>query len=542
MTLSVEEITKRTQESIEKLQQKEKEKEKIAAEKEKIAAEKEKEKENLAAQKLKEKENLAAEKEKIAAQKLKDKENLAAQKLDKAMENVNEFLSKQEIYYVSQDGKFWIYNEESNNWYYNSAESLRQCHALVRGPLNWEIFIKVMEQAGKNRSKRTYSFLKKTDDILNMMRPQNWLKPIPGRTENTIFFDCVLTALSGSNPDNIRHIKQVIGWKYLHPETWQLPALAFYGKGSAGKNLLCEKILATIFGARNCAKVSFKQVERFNEAIVGKTIVLFDERPARDDESFLKMTIQQPSISIEPKGMTVFEADNTALYIIATNGEMGPVRLEKNGVDRRYSIIKVKETLPEVVMRTFKCNKEEAQHLIVSADKTVFSNPDEVARFLNECIEEAQKLDMHPHALHGVDFEELADTQVDCADDLFKDVFIDYEEFVNISMETLYELYKIRSKSVNPGAHPMSMQNFTGRSRNFLLNNKLDKIIGLSERVNVKKGTKWDGKSKVFYKIDSIDGHPKNHIDNSQLFLMGDFMNKKIDTKPVIDLMSYIKP
>lgn len=470
-----------------------------------------------------------------------DKEAIAEQAREQAAEEVNEFCSEVELYYVSQDGKFWIYDPKSEKWFSNSPEALKASDYRIRKPINYEVLLRSMQAAGQNKAFKTYSFNETPSTVLNLMRARDWLEPIKGRTENTVFFDYLITALSGSNPQNVKHIKQVLGWKYLHPETWQLPALCFYGKGGAGKNLLCEKVLPTIFGARACAKVSFKHVERFNDAIAGKTVVLFDERPARDDESFLKMTIQQPTISIEPKGGQVFDAENTPLYIIATNGEQGPVRLEKNGVDRRYSIIKIKETLIDVICRSEDVDVEMARQMIVAADKDIYGNDDEVARFLNECIEEAEKLDMHPHALHGDDFVELADTQTDVVDDLLQEVFIDYEDFTDISITTLYEMYKARTKVANPGASPLSAQNFNGRAMNFILNNGLDKEIARTDiRVNIKKGNEYIAKAKVFYKIDKFDGRPGHHEDKTDFFLSNNYNKQeqeKSETQPASNLL-----
>jgi hypothetical protein len=448
-----------------------------------------------------------------------------SEKLQIARSEVAEYLSENDIYQVTKDGKYWKFVTDSQEWVFNTQDALRQSDYRLRPALNWEQFLRVMQQSGRIKQTKTCSFKDTPASVLNMLRQEEWLQPKKGRTDNTIFFDYLITALSGSKDDNALHIRQVLGWKYLHPETWQLPAIGFYGKGGAGKNLLAEKILPMIFGIRSVAKLSFKQVERFNEALAGKTVVLFDERPSREDESTMKFFIGQPSLTIEGKGQAVYDVENTALYIIATNGETGPVRIEQNGSERRWSIIKVRETLVDVVMRAQKATEEEARQLIVWADQNVYGNPDEIAHFLNECIESTATLDTHPHALHSEDFLELVQTQQDVVEDLFRDIFVDYKDFTDVSQNTLYKIYTERAKASNPGAQPMSKQNFTGRAMNFINNNRLEEVIKrTTDRINVKIGSGYTNKSIVFYSAAHYDTPPKTHLDKTILFESGAYL------------------
>jgi phage/plasmid-associated DNA primase len=373
--------------------------------------------------------------------------------------------------------------------------------------------------------------------VLNMMRRDGWLQPAPGRTESTKYFDYFVTAISGSKAENALHIKQVLGWKYLHPETWQLPCLALYGKGGAGKNLLAEKILPIIFGAKNCAKLMFKQVERFNESLAGKTVVFFDERPSREDESIMKFFIGQPTLSIEGKGHSIYQSDNTALYVLATNSPAGPVRIEKNGSERRWSFLKVKETLVEVFMRMEKVDEATAKELITWADEHVYGNPAEVAHFLNDCIEDATKLEAHPHALHSEDYDELLQTQSDAADDVMHDIFIGYDKFQDITHAALYATYLQRARAMNPGAAPLSSTNFLHRAMDFIMNNKLsDKIVRTKKRVNVKRGKAYTGKSQAYYspKVHATD--PSSLPDRTDFFTSGAYLVESPAAARVVQL------
>jgi hypothetical protein len=458
------------------------------------------------------------------------------EKYQKAITEVKEFLeANPALYQVTKDGKYWKFKEDSQEWVPNSAESLRASDYRVRPQLNWEIFLTAMQAGERIKDTKTYSFKPVPNSVLNMMRDQDWLKPSDKRTENSIMFDCLMRSVSGSNPDNARHLKQVIGWKYDHPETWQLPAIAFYGCGSAGKNLLFEIITAQIFGQGAVCRRAFEQVKRFNESIAGKTIVFFDERPSRDDESTLKFFVGQSNLTIEPKGSAVYEVENTALYVIATNGDNGPVRIENNGTERRWSIIKTREAFHDVVMEEMGLKtEEEARDIIKAADAEVFRNPEEVAYFLHTCLLESRKLDTAPRALHGEDFDELVEIQRDATDDLLTDVFIDYSNFEWIGLNTLYELYKNRTQEANPSAHCMSQQTFSGKVNSFLMNHKLKHIKKTEGRKIIKTSTgTYNSKTTVFFNSDKA-AEQSWYTDNAKIFESNFFLMEKIEKSVAI--------
>jgi phage/plasmid-associated DNA primase len=338
-----------------------------------------------------------------------------------------------------------------------------------------------------------------------------------------------MESVSGGNADNALHLKQVIGWKYLHPETWQLPAIAFYGCGGAGKNLLFEVIAAEIFGSSNACRRSFKQVEKFSESIVGKTIVFFDERPGRDDESTMKYFIGQPTLSIEPKGSAVYDVENTALYVIATNGDQGPVRIEKNGTERRWSIIKTRDRLVDVIAKGEGCTEDEANVMIKMADQHVYRNKDEVAYFLHTCIEEAKKLESAPLALHSDDFDELIEIQRDVVDELVEEVFVDYAAFDYISLTTLYNMYLTKTRENNPSANPMSIQTFNAKINNYLDNNKTKigaVVKRIKNRASIKSGSKFLNKTWVYYSTKNSQ-ELGSYSDNSAKYFLGAYLSEK---------------
>lgn len=458
-----------------------------------------------------------SEKEKL--KRLRDEE---ARQL--ALKQVQDYLeTSSDIFFVTKDAKFWKYVEDSQEWVFNSPDALKQSDKRLRGPQNWEQFLQVMQAGGRVKETKTYSFNKTPSSVLNMMQPAEWLEPKDGDLHQ--FFNYMMTAISGGKEENALHIKQCLGWKYLYPQTWQLPALAWYGKGGAGKNLFVEKVLGTIFGGTSIAKRSFEQVKKFAESIAGKTVVFFDERPSRDDESALKFFVGQPTLSIEPKGHAVYDCENTGWYIIATNGEEGPVRIEKNGTERRWSILKTTETLVDVVMRSEGVDEATARSMVVAADKDVFSNPDEIAKFLYTCVAEAKKLGTFPHALHGEDFDELIDTQQGADEDILHDVFVSYKDFEGITLQTLYGMYVERQEESNPGAKPLSSNRFAGRIMSYLVNNKIKHIKRSSTRVNavVNKQAK---KAWVFYNSDKMKD-PKSFMENSGVYLTGAFVSMK---------------
>jgi len=375
---------------------------------------------------------------------------------------VEELLSDpkyEHLAYVKEDHRYWNYNSIDHRWSYWGPDAMRMDPRL-RSNAAWMQFKLALDALGRIYDSKAYSF-GAGGDHLNLMLTDHWLKPEPP-TANTRFLEYVLASLGNDKPENIKHLMQVVGWKYLHPETWQLPALCLYGRGRSGKNLFASTIMSMIFGQHQCLTTTFNKVQKFDSALAGKVIVMFDEQPNREEQSRLKEIVGNPTLEVEAKGCNTYKTDNTALYIIATNEPTGPVKIEHNGTETRFSFIRSDISLAELIAQKEKITKEEALTLIDEVDKTVFRNPREVAGLLQLCIDEANKLTSAPKAHHGEDFKVLSTTQRDVTDDIMDEVF-NYENFDYITLQTLYAIYVKRAKETNQGAYPMATPRFNAR-------------------------------------------------------------------------------
>ena len=206
-----------------------------------------------------------------------------------ALKNVLSFLQdplNTELAFVKSDNRYWVYLPQTKDWQ-SITESALRVDTRIDSLQNFKVLKQVLNSIGRVFTRKTYSFRPQPPgEVLNLLKTDHWLKPAPP-TANTRFFDYILYSLGNGKPENILHIKQVIGWKYLHPEEWQLPALCLFGQGRSGKNLLASTVMSHIFGHHQCLSTSFRKVEKFDSALVGKVIVLFDEQPRREDQSRL---------------------------------------------------------------------------------------------------------------------------------------------------------------------------------------------------------------------------------------------------------------
>lgn len=404
---------------------------------------------------------------------------------------VDEFLAERAMFYVEGDGEYWEYSPDGGDWSHRPASHIRDYR--VSSPDSRKALDRRLQEDKRSFKSRTFSFKDQPESVLNMMtfRRALWLEPT--FEEPSKWFGYMLQSAGGSKKQNILHLQQVLGWKYLHPESFQLPCLCIYGKGGSGKNLLAVTITEKIFGSASVEVLPFKSVERFTAQIAGLTVAVFDETPAMDEYNQLKRLIGQPTITVEPKNLSIFKTDNTPLYWLLSNESTGPIRIRQDGSERRWSMIKCVESLAEVVAREEKLGAidqelgdqcpifQEATLLIKQANDEVFTNSVEVAKFLGQCVDEAAKLAIHPTALHGDDFREALEVNRETIEEVLHEVTINYKDFEYIPIRTLYRLYVARSTVENPAAAPMSQQKFTSRIGQILANQSIFRDIVRSD-------------------------------------------------------------
>ena len=184
-----------------------------------------------------------------------------------------------------------------------------------------------------------FSFNPLPPTTLNLTDRSVWVKPQVGTPHKV--FGYVLDSLGGGKPANADHIEQCVRWKYLHPEDFLLPCLTIYGEGAIGKNLFVLTVLGRLFSPRQVnALRSQSATGRFNESLLGKTVVLIDESLAgKADMEALKQLVGNPTIDVDKKFVAAIVCHNTAWYIIA--GNKAPITLSDDKSDRRWSILYV---------------------------------------------------------------------------------------------------------------------------------------------------------------------------------------------------------
>lgn len=442
-------------------------------------------------------------------------------------EEVHEYLEDNDIYFVAKDDKYFLYDKVQQDWTFMSANALRTMDGRVRSQQAFQRLQEVMEAQGRMRTQKTYTFADVSSTILNMIRKERWLEPRFERTENTVFFDVLLRALGNDTEENIQHIKQVIGWKYLHPEDHQLPALCFFGSGGTGKNILVDSVLAAVFGKNFTLSTKFKEIEAYNDLLAGKVVVLIDEAAQdKTDADTLKRMVGNQRIQISAKYQSTYTCDNTALYLISTNNYDGALRMEKNDSNRRWSIMKVTTPLHVLLGKELALDPEDARTALrAEFVPQIYQDPKEVACFLGECVRAAQGLLAAPSALHGKDFEQLAETQQDAVDEVLREVFIEYGDFEFITTNALYDLYKQRHALINPSAGAMKSSTFYGRVSEFLdtqgLNSKVRRA-GSAHRPNIKSLENGSYiKRDVYYNVNRFPDGPSKLVDNTAMYMAG---------------------
>lgn len=440
------------------------------------------------------------------------------------LEGVVEYLEDNDVYFVGRDDRFFIYDPVSAEWNFMSANALRNMDGRIRSPEAFNVLLEAMEAQGRMRSMKTYTFNHTPPAVLNMIRRERWLQPKFETTENTPFFTTLLRALGNDTAENIQHIKEVIGWKYLHPEDHQLPALCFFGSGGTGKNVLVDCVLATVFGKNFTLSTKFKEIEAYNDLLAGKVVVLIDEAAQdKTDADTLKRMVGNQRIQIVAKYQSTYTCDNTALFFISTNNYDGALRMEKNDSNRRWSIMKVTTPLHTLLGQQLGMDPEDARIALRAEFATnIYSNPDEVACFLGECVQAAEQLLAAPAALHGADYIQLSETQQDAVDEVLREVFIEYGDFEFIATTTLYELYKRRHTQLNPSAGAMKSSTFYGRVNEFIDTQGLQHKVcrtGSAHRPNIRNPMSGTFvRRDVYYNANRYPDGPSKLTDNSEVF------------------------
>jgi len=250
-------------------------------------------------------------------------------KLERKQDNKDEYdrlyeywferLKVLDIYYVASEHRYYEYKDDADRWVPYGVEGLRNKLRLLSNNA-MSAFYDAMSTHGRMKDTSLFTHREVEDYELNLLRMNHWLLPKPmaggvGDTGVAEIIDVLISALGAENQKKKDHIEQVLWWKYLHPEDYEIPCLVFSGKGAVGKNTLVNTICKTVFGRNQAEVLSEKfMLGDFNGSMKGKTVILIDEMKAKEKTAdALKEIVGNEYIRVNNKGGAQETMDNTAL-------------------------------------------------------------------------------------------------------------------------------------------------------------------------------------------------------------------------------------
>lgn len=460
-----------------------------------------------------------------------------------------EYIKNHNLFYVQIDNAYTEYLEDQDKWLTFKTSSMMNVLPTLFDYDNRELFLKAIVELGRDYKNSTYTFNKTPTYTLNRLNKNIWIKPdFDNVGEVSEWFDLLMYSLGGGRRENITHIEQVLYWKYQHPEEYQLPCMVIYGNGGVGKNLLTDKLLKTLFSPNQAVTITMDDVTgNFNDRIAGKTVIYIDEAVAeKSDMNSLKNIVSNPYVTINGKFIQPYEADNTALYITGGNSLNGAIRLGDDDSDRRWSIIRARDSFLTHVMKKLDVDSDRAKAMISGAVESVFTNPNEVAKWIAHLIEKHKSMESAPSALHGDDFRELLSKQSGPFRTVMESVFND-PAFTYISAKTLWLLYQKIHRDEAPTGNVGGKSLFESRVDAWLakhkpgiLHNKSINIMATSTKSSTTSGyydTSLKGRHKnTDSRYTSVDGgYSLPESDQSHLSVVSD--GNKSGRRSLIDLV-----
>lgn len=372
---------------------------------------------------------------------------------------IRDLLATRFIAYVMDDDMIHEYDTIRGAWNEYSVKAFVKGHPFINSKAGEKLLFTVLDSLSRIYKTKTCSPAKQPDKVLNLFRKDHWLQPKQGQYHKV--FDILIRSLADNKAENLLHIQQVLAWKYLHPEDYQLPSLNIYGEGGAGKNTLIERVLGTIFGRNQVLCIQQSTLKSFNGQLSGKVVVMLDESVSdKADMEQLKAIIGQQSIYINPKYGKPYVADNSAMYFTGGNGALGAILLDKLQSDRRFSILHVSRSIIDHTMEVESLEREEAIEWWDN-HKHYLEDPEHVACWLHSILQLVQDLKTTPSALHGQDYQLLVQAQSGPFEATLDDVF-SAPEFEFISKKELYRLYQLKCEEYGVSRY-MARQTFDAR-------------------------------------------------------------------------------
>lgn len=468
--------------------------------------------------------------EEIKALSIKLKEAQKAEEANKRKAayriELKEVFGSRELYYIQASNRFYEYLPKRGTWESFSVESMKTRYAILRKAEAFELFTdELLKNKMFNNIVSTFKDI--GDDLLNLMRRDHWMTPKKG--QHSKWFDYLIQSLGGNKQENMDHIERVLGWKYLHPEEYQLPCMVIYGQGGVGKNELLT-VLSKVYGGSQVTTVNFNNIGgAFNSVLAGKTVVFIDEMADdKADMNIMKQTVGNEMLQINEKFIKPYDCYNTALYMCGTNSPTGAIRLANDSSDRRWSIMKVERNLIDWIAKGEGCTYDQAIAVWKAEGQPTINDPEQIAVWLNHILTKWKSAGQ-PVELHGEDFRELVQIQKSVQDLVCDEILLD-PAFTHITLQMLYGVYKETVIEDNPRGYVLGKQHFTQAVLKYIKDNNMGILY---EKATIRK----EGRMTSSYVFKLNDGKTILNDNNNRYVTrqyrdLGSNIREVIGSKP----------
>ena len=288
-----------------------------------------------------------------------------AQQTADAEMNVGELITNYNFYIKASGGAAWYYQNPVPNtygvreWMAIRQDTLKsafpQLDTVIRmgdGIEDYNSlkeFNKKLVEQGRRFGRVIQSYTDQPN-TLNLMHKGFCLPAEDGAQDYHWMFDAVFESLSGGAPgsEEFEALQRTIWAKYLRPANTYIPNIVICDVvGRGGKGLFSNRFLRRLFNGNIADNCNIDHViGKFNAVVAGKAMIVVNEtNRSKVDSERTKAFLGSPSILVEPKGMDVYHADNTALVMFVTNDVNGGVNVGGTKSDNRFSFFNVKQNI-----------------------------------------------------------------------------------------------------------------------------------------------------------------------------------------------------
>lgn len=260
-------------------------------------------------------------------------------------------------------------------------------------------------------------------------------------------FDFLIYCVAGGKAENMDHLEQWIGYKFLYPErvanTPNLDIGGFPGGNGKGRYIeLCK----TIFTNPCVIAAALKELmDGFNATWEMATLLYYDE-PASNElpEGKLKQATGGEDMRSEKKGIDATITDRNYSLLFVSNNINGVVKLAGTGAggeDRRYSVMITDKVMVDEAINLGLVENIDQSKIFVNSINDLIKQRAEVAKWLGFIIEKHDLKNLKVlHALHGQDYKARFESQKKELDVAFDKLLPVYMHNKCIPTKILWEL------------------------------------------------------------------------------------------------------